>query len=341
MAIMVSGCGVNNQEDRNVVKVKVAEMSPASLSGLQSYAGTIEEESGTTLSFSGAGTIRRFQVSEGQYVNQGDVVATIDATSIHNGLEVAKAATSQAEEMLNQAQDAYARMKMLHDNGSLSEIKWVEVQTKLSQAQSMVKQAKASEEIARKGVSDTRLVAPFSGYISQKSAEVGQNVLPGIPVAKLVRIDRVKVLLSVPEVEIAKVQIGSEVHFRVASLGDATFVGKITEKGVTADGISRAYQVKALVQNPDHRLLPGMICDASIQTDAQANGLALPANLVQIDFKNRSFVWIMKEGKARKAFVQTGANIGDKVQITGGLRLGDLVIVEGQHKVSEGMEVES
>lgn len=73
---------------------------------------------------------------------------------------------------LSQAEDTYRRMKQLHTAGSLPDIQWVDAQTKLSQARALVRQTRAAEAIARKGMTDTRLIAPFSGYISKKTAEV-------------------------------------------------------------------------------------------------------------------------------------------------------------------------
>ena len=115
---------------------------------------------------------------------------------MQNTYQAAKAALKQAE-------DAYQRMKELHEKGSLAEMKWVEVQSKLQQAQSM-------EAVARKNLTDCQLYAPFSGVIAEKSLEVGQNVVPGVQVLKLVSDDRLKVRISVPETEIARVARGAE-----------------------------------------------------------------------------------------------------------------------------------
>ncbi len=323
----------------NVVKVKTETVSASAAEDRLGYTGTIEEMSGTTLSFAGAGTVRLLAVSEGQSVSKGQLIGEIDATSNTNALVMAKAAAGQARDALSQAQDAYRRMKQLHDSGSLPEMKWVEVETRLSQAQQMVHQAEASEQIARKGLADTRLRAPFGGYIAAKMAEAGQNVMPGVPVVKLVTIDRVKVKLSVPEAEIGRIALGAAVRFKVPSMGSEEFTGKIAEKGVAADPLSRSYEVKAVADNRAHRLLPGMVCDVSVVSPGSAASVSLPANIVQIDTDNRPFVWTLSGGKARKAMITVGGYAGDRILVSSGLRAGDKVIVEGQQKVSNGMEV--
>lgn len=338
-AMLMTGCSKEKPQSPNIVTVQTAAVSATAHAGDQSYAGTIEEMSGTSLSFAGAGTIRRLDVREGQNIAAGQLIGIIDAQTTANAVAVARATTLQAREVLNQANDAHARMKLLHDNGSLPEIKWVEVETKVAQAKQMLASAQAAELIARKGLADTRLTAPFSGYIARKNADVGQNVLPGQEVVKLVNIDRVKVRISVPEDEIAGLRIGQEVMFRVSSLAGATFLGQISEKSVSSDPISRSYTVWATVANSGHRLLPGMICDVYTSVGRQDRHILLAANLVQIDVDNKPFIWVVERGMARRRSIVLGGNVGENVIVSSGLTEGDEVIVAGQQKVSDGQKV--
>jgi len=131
-------------------------------------------------------------------------------------------------------------MKELHEKGSLAEMKWVEVQSKLQQAQSM-------EAVARKNLTDCQLYAPFSGVIAEKSLEVGQNVVPGVQVLKLVSDDRLKVRISVPETEIARVARGQKAVIEAPVLNGAKAEGVVTEKGVQANPLSRSYEVNVSI----------------------------------------------------------------------------------------------
>lgn len=336
---VLSGCGNKAKNEKApAVKVRTLQAGLSVTDGGNSYAGTIEGTHAVMLSFSTAGTIKSLDLSEGQAVSRGQLLGVVDATSHANALAAAHATTLQTEDALGQAQDAYRRMKKLHDSGSLPDITWVDTQTKLSQAQSAVRAARAAEAIARKGVTDTRLLAPFSGYISNKVAEVGQNVMPGSPVAQLVKIDEVKVKISVPETDISSVREGQTVVFRVGSLGGSAFTGRVVERGVAADPIARTYDVTALVNNAGHLLLPGMVCDVSLSA-GQSPRLSLPANLIQIDDGSRPFVWTVVGGKAHKQLVTLGENVGDNVVVSGGVDSSTKIICEGQQKVSEGMSV--
>ena len=207
-------------------------------------------------------------------------------------------------------------------------------------AKATVQAAKAQKNISQKNLSDTRLYAPSAGFLSKKITEVGQNVAPGQPVATLVDIQQVKVKINVAEDDRAKIHVGQTFRFTVSSLPGKTFVAHVTEIGVAADPITRSHEVKAVADNAQHQLLPGMVCDVKVQATAPSSAIMLPANIIQIDFDNRPFVWTVVKGMAHKTYVIIGQSAGDYVQITTGLSTKDIVIVEGQQKVSNGMRVE-
>ncbi len=155
------------------------------------------------------------------------------------------------------------------------------------------------------------------------------------------KIDQVKVRISIPEDEISSVNIGQQVQLHVYSLGDGLFTGRITEKGVSGDRLSRSYEVCAVIDNPRHELLPGMVCDVYTRQAEAQPVIALAANLVQVDADNVPFVWTVSHGKAHKTTLTLGENVGEKVIIANGLNTGDSIIVSGQQKVSSGMRVRS
>jgi RND family efflux transporter MFP subunit len=324
--ITTSCSNTETVKERTAVDVKVLSTQKTEVFTGQSFSGTVEESSASTISFSVGGTVKTIEVSPGQRIAKGQLIATLDPTQVQSAFDAAEAT-------LNQAKDAYDRLAKLHENNSLPEIQWVEVESKLKQAQS-------AYDISRKNLKDTRLYAPFSGYVKDKSVEVGTNVVPGMPVIDLVTIDNVKVCISVPETEISRISIGNEVNIQVPALENRTFVGKINEKGVSANSLSRSYEVKAVVRNSDNSLLPGMLCTLFWSGDG-GNGSAIlvPTNVVQLDNLNRNFVWVAADGKAVKKYVELGQFAGDKVIVVSGLSEGDNLIVEGQQKVSDSMKV--
>ena len=338
---ILGSCGNRQPVKSNTpVKVKVMDVGSVQVNGDKGFSGTVTEESGVSLSFSVTGTIRSMNVDEGQTVSRGQLIATVDGADQAGARASAHAVTGEARAALRKAQDDYKRAKALHDAGVISDSKYVSALTTLQGAREAVNSAIALEGISNKSNSDTRLTAPFSGYISEKNAEIGQNVVPGMMIVKLVHIDRVKVKISVPEEEIDKIHRGETMMISCAATGNANFYGKVIEKGVSADALSRTYDVNLLVDNPDHKLLPGMICNVFTSFLRGQMGIFVPANVVQLNPDNRMFVWIVKNGKATKRYINYVADTSQGVRISSGLTPGDKLIIEGQQMVSEGTPCE-
>ena len=328
-AIMLSACNAENNKGQaadEAVRVEVTRVKAATADRTSRYSGTVEEENGSLLSFAVGGTVSRVLVDEGDRVGKGQLIATLDTEQLTHNHTSAQAALAQAE-------DTYRRMEELHGKGSLPEIKWVEAQTALQRA-------RASEQMARKQLADCRLYAPFSGVISKKFAEKGQNVGAGTQIAKLVAVGRMKVKISVPESEMAQISVGQKADVTIEAIGGASMQATVTEKGVAADPLSRSYDVKLSLPKADRKLLPGMVADVALRGGNTSMACILPAHIVQIDERNNEFVWLAVGGKAVKRIVTVGGFTADGVTVTGGLADGDMVITAGAQKVSEGMRVE-
>lgn len=326
-SLALAGCQVKEEKTGgpSPVRVKVMKVALSEQKTSGRFSGTVEEAAGTPLSFSVMGTVNAVSFRLGNRVEKGQLLASLDATSVRSSYDAAKAALVQAE-------DAYRRMKELHGKGSLPEIKWVEVQSKLQQARSM-------EEMARKNLKDCKLYAPFSGVIADKSVEVGQNVIPGMAVGKLLGVSRLKVKISMPESEIASVSLHQKAEIVVPALGSRRFSGMVSEKGIMADPFSRSYEVKIDVADAGGDLMPGMVTEVRLAGADGGTAVIVPARIVQLDEKNRSFVWIDNNGVAEKRVISCGDFAGDGVVITSGLKVDDRIIVEGQQKVCNGTKI--
>jgi RND family efflux transporter MFP subunit len=235
-----------------------------------------------------------------------------------------------AQASLEQAQDAYDRLKKVHDNGSLPEIKWREMVANLEKAQSAV-------DLANATLADNTLKAPFDGVVSSLNAVKGENVAPLKPIMRIINMDGLTVKISVPENEIAKVKVGDTAEVIIPALNDRHYVGKVTEKSMTASLLTHSYPVKVLVDKPDSDLTPGMIGKVVLKADV-SEGIIIPANAVLINQEGK-FVWVVEDGRATRRNITLAGYSGTGVIVREGLQVGDEIIVEGYQKVSEGMRV--
>lgn len=295
------------------------------------YSGTVESGDGADMSFTVGGTINHIYVSEGQKVRKGQLLASLDGSSIESADKIAQAT-------LAEARDAYARLKKLHDANALPDIKWVEVQSKL-------KQAENAAAIAAKEVGDTKIYSPIDGVVAAKKADVGQTAIPGVPVLNIVSVSDIKVSISVAEGEIGKMTAGLKANITAPAVADKIYEGTLTQQGVVANPLSRTYDVKFKISNPDNKLLPGMLCNVAVEsqvdtTSVSQRGILLPPQAILLSADNRNFVWLARNHEAEQRFVTAGDITPDGIVVVEGIEPGDTVIVQGMQKVSNGTKIQ-
>ena len=287
------------------------------------YPGYLEEGQSVEMAFKYGGTLELLNAKEGHAVKKGQTLARVSSAQLESTQRSAQAT-------LEQAQDAYDRLKKVHDNGSLPEIKWREMVANLEKAQSAL-------DLANAMLADNIIKAPFDGTIASVNGEVGENIAPLKPVIRLINTKGMTVKISVPENEIAKMQVGDTAEVVIPALGDKRLNGKVIEKSMTASLLTHSYPVKVLIEQPDEELAPGMIGKVVLKADI-SKGIIVPANAVLIN-QDGKFVWVAEEGRATRRSITISGYSGNGVFVSEGLKTGDVVIVDGYQKVSEGMKV--
>lgn len=329
VAVMLLWACANKKDNTPKAPVAVSVVTVGGTdSGVSSeYVGSIVERSGTALSFEVPGNVLRLMVDQGDHVSKGQLLATLDPVTLRDAHQLTLTT-------LHQAEDAYRRFEPLHKQGVVSDIRWVEIQTKLEQAQS-------SERLARTQLQCTSLVAPFSGVISERTAERGMNVMAGQQIYRLVDISSVDVKMSVPEGEVSSINVGARARVSVKAVGGKSYEAVVKEKGVEANAVSHTYSMKLGIVNSDGKLMPGMVCSVEMAEVSQSSvgTLAVPLNAVKLDSDNRRFVWLAVAGKAHQQYIIIGNFVEGGVIVTSGLKAGDKVITEGSQKVSEGQDL--
>ena len=330
--MMVYSCSEKRERvEKAPIRVKADVVSAAFADDGQTYVGIVEEREGTAVSFTSMGVVKRVLVNEGQAVGRGQLIAEMDDTQARNLLNGAEAA-------MNQANDALERFKMLHDNGSLPEVQWVEIQSKVAQA-------KSQYEVAKKNLADCRLSAPVSGIIGKKLVAAGEMAMPSQAVVTILDISSVKVKVSVPEAEMSGINTSTPSTITVEAAQYTVGGGRI-EKGVQADALTHTYDVRINVQNSNRRLLPGMVASVKFSPTPSpspkggGSNCFLPITSIQKGADGTLFVWtVTKDNTAHRSTVSIGATNGNHVAITGGLDRGQRIVTEGCQKLSEGSRV--
>lgn len=326
LALMLGACTQAQKEThQETLRVSIEYAKADSYNMDIPYVGVVEEEQATMVSFTAMAVLKSVKVSEGQFVQKGQLLAIIDDAQARNALIAAESA-------LKQAKDAQTRMKQLYEKNSLPEMKWVEIESKVQQAQS-------SYEICKKNLEDCSVYSPCNGVVGSKLKNVGETVLPSEPILTILSINKVKVRVNIPEKEIAAITSDMSSIVTLDALPGVTFSGETIEKGVSADAATHTYAIRVLLKNPEYKLLPGMVAKVSLKMHSMPSIITLPVKAVQQSTDKTLFVWVVKEGKANRQKVTIGKTRGNRVIIESGLQEGMPVIVEGYQKVSDGTPV--
>ena len=331
LGLAVGSCsGGNKTQEKAPTRVKTEVVKSTISGGEQTYVGIVEANETTAVSFTGMGVVRRMLVNEGQTVGRGQLIADMDDTSARNMLAIAESGMAQAN-------DALQRYGMLHENGSLPEVKWVEIQTKVQQAESQL-------SIAKKNLADCQLIAPVSGVIGRKMVGAGETAMPSQTVVTILDINTVKVKVSIPEKEMNAIGTNTSSTISVTAADKQVNGGRI-EKGAQADALTHTYEIRIEVPNPDKKLLPGMVANVTFGQNGNdatttQNTISIPVTCVQKNAGGQLFVWTIDgEKKAHRTNVTIGQTSGNRVAITSGINEGQQVVVEGYQKLSEGTKV--
>ena len=325
---MVSSCTEKKEPQAKApVRVKTEIVSTTTGVSGQTYVGIVEECEATAVSFTNMGVLKRMLVNEGQAVGKGQLIAEMDDTQARNLL-------SGAEAQMAQANDALERYKMLHDNGSLPEVQWVEIQSKVAQAKSQL-------EVAKKNLADCRLVAPVGGIVGKKMIGTGETALPSQAVVSILNISTVKVKVAIPEAEISSIGANTASMIHVEAVNSSYTGGRI-EKGVQADALTHTYDIRINVANEGRKLLPGMVASVQFAENQlqQTQQLSLPVTAIQKKADGSLFVWTVgNDSTAHRTAVTTGETAGNRIVVTTGISDGNRVVTEGYQKLSENTKV--
>ena len=187
----------------------------------------------------------------------------------------------------------------------------------------------------RKAVDDCTIRAPMDGWVAERNIAVGERIIALFPGAKLVtllRIDPLRLALTVPQQEMAQIKIGQTVTFQTDAFPGRRFTAAVRyiSPAVTAD--NRSLCVEALVPNPKAELLPGLFATAELQLDKKQTELYVPASAV-CNRGDVAAVFVVRGGAVREQIVSLGDREGSRIRILTGLAAGDVVAAspEGLH----------
>jgi membrane fusion protein, multidrug efflux system len=274
-----------------------------------------------------SGYLKSIAVDKGDKVAAGAVLARIEIPEL-----VASRAKQEAE--LKVAQADYSRMQE-----SLNKAPDLVVPEMVDQARGRFEIARASLDQSETLLRYATITAPFSGIITQRNVDPGALIQANSPIVGLMDFSKVRLQVSVPEVEASRVAVGQPVLVTTDNLPGTHFDGKVTRFTYALDAASRTMLAEVILDNPNLALRPGMLVTAKIGIEHKESALLMPVDSLVTE-KANAFAYTVGDGKATKHPIKIGFNDGQNVEVLEGLDTEDAVILVGKLKLSNGQVVQ-
>ena len=306
------------------VSVSVVEIQPIAMRDVVFLPGETEAYEDVKVAANTSGRVEWIGPREGQTVKRGEPLAKIDVSALKASLEHAKAAYKLAHELCE-------RRRRLYQNKIIA-------QEELDQSETQLKLAAADLEQVKVRYSHGFPKSPISGNVDHLYVDVGEYADLGKPIADIVNIDRIKINVRVPELDVRYVNVGQKTPIKIDAFADRTVIGTVEFVAFKADPATKTFLVRSVIDNADHHIRPGMIGRVAFVRRNIPDALVAPLFAI-VDKGGERIVFVEKEGVAESRVITIGVIDGDRVQITNGLQAGDHLIVTGHTEVEDGMKV--
>ncbi len=314
-----------NQAPSRVPKVSVLLVLPSPIRDILLLPGATEAWKDVQVSADTAGRVEWIGPREGKPVKKDSLLAMIDVSALKAGLDRAEAAYKLSD-------DLYQRRKKLFDRKIINQEELDHSLTERTLALGFLRQARVEHE---RGY----IRSPIDGLVNNLHVEEGEFVDRGKPFVDLVNVDRIKIRVNVPELDVRYLEVGQKAEVRVDAFPETRLLGTVDFVPYKADPATKTFQVRVLIENPGHRIRPGMIVRVRFLRRIIKDALTTPL-FALVDKGGERLLFLEKDGIVHAREVTIGIIEGDRVQITDGLKPGDHVIVTGQTEVEEGMKVQ-
>jgi membrane fusion protein, multidrug efflux system len=357
------------------IPVTVVEVTEQPLVRHIQASGTLTADEQAQVASEIAGRVVATPVERGSRVGAGGILVRVAATEAEAQADEAQANAAQLEARLaisgeapfavdrvpevasarasaDLAQSEFERAEMLMDRQLVSKAEFDQKRTQAEAARRQYEVARNSAQqqyqallaararvaLARKALADTVVRAPFDGVVAERLVSVGDYVVKGTKVATVMRTTPLRVELTVPQSDIAAVAVGRDVEFNVDAYPGRMFTGRVRFVSPAVRADSRSLVVEAVVPNETGELKPGLFATARIEKPERTPAMLLPRTAIGT-VADTSRIYVVEGGRGVARLITLGQTVGDQVEITSGVKRGELVAVTALDRLADGSPV--
>ena len=310
-----------NQKKTNI---RIKQVNLESLSIQSTYVGYLLPNKRVLMRSEIDGVIEKIDFEEGDEITKGKRLVDISTKEHRLKLKIAITDSNLAD--INIKRDEKLADQNLIPNAQLDQTK--------TRAES----ARLNRELAEISLNKSLISSPLKGTIKTRHIKVGEFVRKGDKLVEILDIDKILVKVNIPEQEILSIQVGQNVEVALYIMEKKTFLGRVKNIGLEADSSNRTFPVEILVDNKERQLRAGMLARATFTKNVDQDQIVIPRHTV-LERDQGRVVYVFEDGKAFRRDITIGLSQLDQVQVVQGLNKGELIVVEGHTKLTDGEEV--
>lgn len=322
-----------------VGKENVIVVTPGDITVGPLVSGELRPQREATVRAELGGSVLWVGPEEGQPVRQGTVLARIEARTQEDAYRSAQSLVRSAEEGLAVAERELARTERLVKGGALAERELESARNAAIAARATLDDAQSRLASAKKGLDDTRVVAPIAGIVARRHVGRGDVVSSGTELYTIIDPSSMRLEASVPSEQLAAIKVGALVNFQVRGYPGQTFAGRIERISPMADSITRQVPIFVSIPNTSGRLVAGLFAEGRVEQETR-RGLVVPLTAIN---ERAGAPWVLRvrDGKAER--VEVGLGLRDaqteRVEIASGVQEGDVLLVGAAQGMTPGTPV--
>ena len=319
--------------------VVVAAVTQKTVSTQITLIGTTEPIRESTVAAEVTGVVTQFPVTEGQFVEKGALLAAMRDKELRLRLAALQATREQYDARLKMAAIELERYEKLKTTNSIADTEYDKTFYNHKAINSQRLGAEAQIASLEYDLKQKAVQAPFAGFIVEEHTQVGQWLIPGSPVVKLVDLSRIRVMVDVPERHAVKLNADKPAGISLTSLPGQEFKGRISSVLPYGDAGSRTFPVRVELDNPQYRIKAGMEASVTFSLSDTFEALLVPKDAV-VTASSGSMVYAALEGKAVPIPVEVLGYYDENVAVKGQLKPGIPVVIRGNERLRPGQPVQ-
>lgn len=323
VTLLAACSGASQSEEKNenqqLMRVKIETVNVQDVDQVREFTATVEAQVKNNIAPQTPFRIKKIYVEVGDRVKEGQLLAKMDATNLQ-----------QAKIQLDNQEIEFKRIDELYKVGGTSKSAWDTQHTAVEVARAAY----------RNLVENTQLLSPITGIVTARNYDSGDMYSGASPIFTVEKIRPVKLMVNVSESLFTKIKKGHEVDVRFDVYGQETFKGKVSLVYPTIDPTTRTFPVEIKIMNNDERVRPGMFARVTMNFGSLRRVVAPDRSIVKQAGAGDRYIYVYKDGKVSYQKVEIGSRFNNKYEIISGVSDGDQVVITGQSRLTNGMEVE-